>query len=383
MIYFDNGSTSFPKAPGVGKAMADFLDGGAYNINRGGYAGAYDMEQTVLETRVRLCSFFGAENPRHVVFTGGITASLNLFILGYLKKGDHVIATSMEHNAVLRPLRAAERRGIEVSFAQAGSDGLIRPEEVERLMKRNTRAVVMLHGSNVNGAIQPIDEIGRLCRGRDAAFAVDTAQTAGTLPIQMEKSGIDFLAFSGHKGLLGPQGIGGFLVSQRISEELEPVFTGGTGSYSQMEEQPRSYPDRFESGTLNLPGMIGLNRSLHWLEQQDAAAIGAHKAALAERFCRRVEGFSHIAGETADKRLGVVSLTFDQADPAQAAYALDEKYGIMTRVGLHCAPLAHKTLGTYPEGTVRFSFGMDNTEDEVDFCAEALKKIVTCDAGIL
>lgn len=376
MIYADNASTSFPKAPGVGEAMADFIAQGAYNINRGSYAGAFSLEEAVLETRLELCSFFGAENPRYAVFTAGVTMSLNLFLLGYLRRGDHVVATSMEHNAVLRPLALAKKRGIAVSLAQAGKDGIVPPEAIERLFRPNTRAVVMLHGSNVCGAIMPIGRIGRLCRERGIAFAVDTAQTAGSIPVQMEEDCIDFLAFSGHKGLLGPQGIGGFLVAPGVAEELEPVLAGGTGSFSHLTEQPEPYPDRIESGTLNLPGILGLRQSLQWLKGQDLADLGAHKALLAERFASQVRGHARIVGDVEDKRLGVVSLDFSPMDNAQAAYALEERFGIMIRTGLHCAPLAHQSLGSYPQGTVRFSFGAWNTLEEADACAEAVREIL-------
>lgn len=376
MIYFDNGSTSYPKAPGLGQAMADFVEQGPFNINRGAYERAFDLEQTVLETRLGLCSFFGFNDPRYVVFTPGITTSLNFFVMGYLRPGDHVIATNMDHNAVLRPLSRAAKAGVQVSLASAGQGGIVEPGEIARHFQENTKAVIMQHGSNVCGAIQPIRKVGAMCRERGVAFAVDTAQTGGTIPVHMKQDNIDFLAFAGHKGLLGPQGIGGFLVSQKISQRLEPALTGGTGSFSHLTEQPQVYPDRFESGTLNLPGIVGLNYSLKWLKQQNLQAIAGHKAALAEKLCRGAGDFAKIAGHVGDKRLGVVSLAFDGIDNGQVAFALDDKYGIMTRVGLHCAPLAHKTLGTYPTGTVRFSFGQWNTEEEVERCIQALREIV-------
>lgn len=377
-IYFDNGSTSWPKAPNVAEAMAELLKNGAFNINRGNYEGAYEVEGMVLDTRDQLARLFHAQDSRRVIFTSGITSSLNYFIKGFLKAGDHVLVSGLEHNAVMRPLRQMEAKGVVYDIVKTEKDGTVHPESVEEAVRNNTKAVIMLHASNVCGTILPIGEIGEICRRHHLFFAVDTAQSAGTIPVDMKGCKIDFLAFTGHKGLLGPQGIGGFLISEELDSCMEPYIAGGTGSRSDSLDMPESLPDKYESGTLNLPGIIGLHAALSYLEEIGMETIHRRKMELTGYFLERLSEIPdiRIAGKMgiAD-RVAVVSLDFLEKDNALAAYELEQQYGIMTRVGLHCAPTAHRTLQTYPQGTVRFAFGMENTKEEIDLCLEGIRRI--------
>lgn len=377
-IYFDNGSTSWPKAPNVAKAMAELLKNGAFNINRGNYEGAYEVEGIVLDTRDQLARLFHARDSRNVIFTPGITYSLNYFIKGFLKPGDHVLVSGLEHNAVMRPLKQMESQGVTYDIVRTEEDGTVHPESVEKSVKSNTKAVIMLHASNVCGTVLPIREIGEICRRRHLFFALDTAQSAGTIPVDMESCGIDFLAFTGHKGLLGPQGIGGFLISEELDACMEPYIAGGTGSQSDSLYMPRSLPDKYESGTLNLPGIVGLNAALSYIEETGIETIHGRKMELTRYFLDRVAEFPDIrtvGKKGIEGRVAVVSLDFLEKDNAVAAFELEQQYGIMTRVGLHCAPAAHQTLQTYPQGTVRFAFGEKNTAEEIDLCMEGLRRI--------
>lgn len=377
-IYFDNGSTSWPKAPGVAEAMSELLTKGAFNINRGNYEGAYEVESLVLDTREQLSRLFHAQDSKRVLFSPGITYSLNTFIKGFLKSGDHVIVTGIEHNAVMRPLRQMEHEGVIYDVAHTDMEGAVLPENVERLVRPNTKAVIVSHASNVCGTVIPIKEIGDICRRHHIFFVVDTAQSAGTLEVDMKRCGIDFLSFTGHKGLLGPQGIGGFLISEELDSQMQPFVAGGTGSQSDSFDMPSQLPDKYESGTMNLPGIIGLHAALSYIENVGIAEMHKKKMELAGYFIEKVKEFTDIrivGKQGVYGRTAVVSLDFERADNAVAAFTLESDYGIMTRVGLHCAPLAHQSLHTYPQGTVRFAFSAANTKEEINVCAEALKTI--------
>ena len=384
-INLDQASTSFPKAPGTADAVFRYLTECGCNISRGGYQGAYSAEELVYETRVLLCRLLGGKNhapdPKQVIFTKNITESLNVLIRGLLRPGDHVLVSSMEHNAVMRPLAQLEKRGIRFTRVPCDRDGSMNPEDLEALIEPATRAVVMLHASNVCGTVLPAAEVGAVCRAHGLFFILDTAQTAGILPIDMAAIGADALAFTGHKGLLGPQGTGGFLIRESLAEKLEPLITGGTGSLSHTEETPLFLPDRFEAGTLNLPGIAGLHAALAWLLDRPEGSILVQEQKLTECFLRKTEpleeeGWIRIIGKrSTEGRIGVVSMVPLTLDPAELAFRLDEDYGIATRVGLHCAPAAHKTLGTWPTGTVRFSFGAFNTEEEIDEAVSAVSAL--------
>ena len=379
-IYFDNSSTSFPKAPNVGRAMGEFIDNGAFNINRGSYEGAYEAGSAVLDTREMLKDLFNCPNSKNVVFTPSVTYSLNFFIKGFLKPGDHVLVTSVEHNAVMRPLVQMEKLGVEFDAVPCDEEGGVTADDFRAYIKENTKAIITTHASNVCGTIIPIEEIGALCKEKGLVYAVDTAQTAGILNIDMQKANIDFLAFTGHKGLLGPQGIGGFIASDKLEGLIDPVISGGTGSLSDSEEIPDFLPDRFESGTLNLPGIIGLHQALVYLKEAGIDNMRKEKMEITKYFLdqvKEIDGVKVAGKKTVEGRLGVVSIDFEGFDNSIVSFYLSSKYKIMTRVGMHCAPRAHKTLKTFPQGTVRFSFSHFNTKEEVDVCIDAIKTILS------
>ena len=379
-IYFDNSSTSFPKAPNVGRAMGEFIENGAFNINRGSYEGAYEAGSAVLDTREMLKDLFNCPNSKNVVFTPSVTYSLNFFIKGFLKPGDHVLVTSIEHNAVMRPLVQMEKLGVEFDAVPCDEEGGVTADDFRAYIKENTKAIITTHASNVCGTIIPIEEIGALCKEKGLVYAVDTAQTAGILNIDMQKANIDFLAFTGHKGLLGPQGIGGFIASDKLEGLIDTVISGGTGSLSDSEEIPDFLPDRFESGTLNLPGIIGLHQALVYLKEAGIDNMRKEKMEITKYFLdqvKEIDGVKVAGKKTVEGRLGVVSIDFEGFDNSIVSFYLSSKYKIMTRVGMHCAPRAHKTLKTFPQGTVRFSFSHFNTKEEVDICINAIKTILS------
>ena len=381
-IYLDNASTTFPKPGCVPEAMYRYLTELGANINRGGYESAYSAEELVFETREALCRLFGGEDMRNVVFTKNITESLNVVLKGFLRPCDHVIVSSMEHNAVMRPIRQLEQAGVCFSRIPCGADGTMDPSLLEQYIRPETRAVVMLHASNVCGTLLPIEEVGKICHAHGIRFILDSAQTAGVFPIDMKRMQIDALCFTGHKGLLGPQGIGGFLLRPDMVPLIEPLLSGGTGSISHTEEIPAFMPDRFEPGTLNLPGIAGLHAALRFLEETGPDAIRSHELLLTGRFLEGLlpmeeAGLLKIIGKKdTSGRTGVVSIATPDRDPADIAYRLDSEYAISTRVGLHCAPSAHQTLGTYPTGTVRFSFGFFNTVADVSAALSALSALL-------
>lgn len=378
-IYLDNASTSFPKAPTVATAMSDYITNRGININRGSYALAYDVEDIIYTTRQRLHTLFNGHDPSHVIFTQNVTMSLNMVIKGLLKAGDHVLVSSMEHNAVMRPLTQLLDKDITFDTIPCDSTGYIQMESIEPLIRPNTVALIINHASNVCGTIQPLESIGPICKAHNLQFIVDTAQTAGVIPIDVKACHIDALCFTGHKGLLGPQGIGGIILTKEMAQTLTPLIAGGTGSFSHLETMPTHMPDAFEAGTLNLPGIIGLNEGLAYIESQGMENIHNHELALTQSFLeglQSIDGINIVGKQNIQDRTAVVSITIDGMDPASIAYELESNYHIMTRVGLHCAPRAHQTLETYPEGTVRFSFGYANTHKDVETALSALHRIV-------
>jgi len=399
-IYLDNAATSFPKPEEVPKAVYDYMTKLGTNVNRGGYATAYDTESVVFECRELIGALFHAPDYKNVVFTRNITESLNVVLKGLLHSGDHVIVSSMEHNAVMRPIRQLEKKGVSFTRAQCESDGSLKPEKLFACLRPDTKAVVMTHASNVFGTMLPIEEVGNFCKENGLVFILDSAQTAGVFPIDMEKMHIDILCFTGHKGLLGPQGIGGFILRDELVLKIEPLISGGTGSLSNVETVPEFMPDRFEAGTPNLPGIFGLHAALNWLRKLGEKSLSAelfttehcfsaalekiseHELHLTEEFLTLLdplekEGKLKIIGKKdTEMRTGVVSIQTLTRELSDTAFQLDTRYGIMTRVGLHCAPSAHKTMGTYPTGTIRFSFGFANTDKEVKLAIDALKELL-------
>lgn len=382
-IYLDQASTSFPKAPGVAQAMMDYLTMNGVNVNRGCYSGAYSAEEVIYETRQLLAELFHFSKCKNVIFTPNVTTSLNFILKGFLKPGDHILVSAMEHNAVMRPVVQLASSGISFDRIPCRTDGSMILEKVEELIRPETKAIVTLHASNVCGTRMPLDALGEICQRHQLYFVVDSAQTAGIVPINMDKMHIDALAFTGHKGLRGPQGTGGFLVSQELAEQMEPLISGGTGSVSHTEEIPDFMPDRFESGTPNLPGIYGLHEALLYLKTHSLQAINEKELSLTGYFLEQLQALDDtgrhiriIGKKDLTDRNAVVSIQTPEIDMSQVAWQLDNEYGVMTRVGLHCAPNAHKTLGTYPAGTIRFSFGPENTKNELDFAIQGLKKIL-------
>ena len=382
-IYLDQASTSFPKAPGVAQAMMDYLTMNGVNVNRGCYSSAYSAEEVIYETRQLLAELFHFSKCKNVIFTPNVTTSLNFILKGFLKPGDHILVSAMEHNAVMRPVVQLASSGSSFDRIPCRTDGSMILEKVEELIRPETKAIVTLHASNVCGTRMPLDALGEICQRHQLYFVVDSAQTAGIVPINMDKMHIDALAFTGHKGLRGPQGTGGFLVSQELAEQMEPLISGGTGSVSHTEEIPDFMPDRFESGTPNLPGIYGLHEALVYLKTHSLQAINEKELSLTGYFLEQLQALDDtgrhiriIGKKDLTDRNAVVSIQTPEIDMSQVAWQLDNEYGVMTRVGLHCAPNAHKTLGTYPAGTIRFSFGPENTKNELDFAIQGLKKIL-------
>lgn len=368
MIYLDNASTTFPKPHQVASAMTEYICDVGANAGRGGYANAYRAEEIIYETRERLCGLFHFGECGNVIFTSNVTASLNYLIKGYLKDGDHVLVSGMEHNAVMRPLRQLAARNITFDRIPCDSCGRLELSDADALVGPHTRAVILTHASNVCGTVLPLKEAGEFCLRHGLRFIVDCAQTAGVLSVDMEDMHIDALAFTGHKGLMGPQGIGGFLIRSDFAEEIEPLIAGGTGSMSHLEEMPPFLPDRFEAGTLNIPGIYGLHAALGFLRDVGIEEIRKKETELTAELLAGLSDIPgiRVIGLTGTKgRIGVISVQTEGIDLAQAAFLLDDRYGIMTRTGLHCAPEAHRTLGTWPEGTIRFSIGFFNTKEEI------------------
>lgn len=387
-IYLDQASTTFPKPRQVPEAVYQYMIENGTNINRGGYEAAYSAEDMVLETREQLCRLFHFDQCENVIFTPNITTSLNLVLKGFLEPGDHVLVSAMEHNAVMRPLRQLEQLGVSFDRIPCTVEGELLADRMKDLLKPNSRAVIMLHASNVCGTVMPAEQVGSFCREHGLKFILDTAQTAGVLPIDMQKMHVDALAFTGHKGLLGPQGTGGFLCTREMADAITPLLSGGTGSISHTEEIPEFMPDRFEPGTPNLPGIAGLHAALDYLDETGIQAIYEKEMQLTDAFLHELLELEKahqkdgnpilrvIGKRNLENRTAVVSILPLKQDPARVAYELDNRYGIMTRVGLHCAPHAHKTLGTYPTGTIRFAFGHTNTMEEVEEAARALQELL-------
>ena len=376
-VYADNGSTSFPKAPGVSGAIKDFLDSTGCNLGRSSHAGSYDVSMEILATRQLLADMFGAQSPQEVIFTPSVTYALNMLLGGLLKNGDHAITTSMEHNAVMRPLHALSKMGVSYDIAPCAKDGSLSADNIIPLIRKETKAVIMTHASNVCGTIMPVRAVAEICKKQGIKLIVDAAQTAGVLEIGMDTA--DALAFAGHKGLLAAQGLGGFVIKKGFAEQITPLITGGTGSLSHEIEHPNFLPDKFEPGTINIPAIIGLKKALEYIAQTGINVIHDKQMRLALDFMSKlggVDGAAIIGKQDADGRTAVVSVDFPGRDNARIAHLLESDYGIITRCGLHCAPIAHKTLGTYPGGTVRFSFGHLNEADEVDYIARSISEIL-------
>ncbi len=367
MIYFDNAATSWPKPPGVAEAMTHYLTDIGASPGRSGHA-----------AREAVAELFAAPDPLRVVFGSNVTEALNLALNGLLQPGDHVITGSLEHNSVMRPLRALERGGVRVTAVPCSATGELDPQDLEAAIGPDTRLIVLNHASNVVGTILPVAEVGRIARQHSLLLLVDAAQTAGAYPIDMQAEAIDLLAFTGHKSLYGPMGTGGLIIGARVDvRRLAPLKRGGTGSRSEREEQPEFLPDLCESGTPNAVGLAGLAASVRWLLAQGVTTIRSHEVALTRQLLAgltAIPGVTVYGTEDAERQTATVSINIAGLEPSEVGLRLDDEHGIMCRVGLHCAPAAHRTLGTFPGGTVRFGLGAFNTADEV---AAALHAVAT------
>ena len=384
MIYFDNAATSWPKPEAVPAAMERFLREHGANPGRSGHALSIQAGRVVFEARERVARLFGHGGPMSVVFTKNATEALNLALQGILQPGDHVITSTMEHNSVLRPLRFLEGRGVEVSRIPCGADGSLDPADVARSISPKTRVIVLSHASNVVGTLCPIDEIGRLAAKHELIFCVDAAQTAGAFPINMREMHIDLLAFTGHKSLYGPQGTGGLCIGERAKGRLRPLLYGGTGSVSDSDLHPDFLPDCFEAGTLNAVGLAGLAAGVAFVEERSIESIRKHETAITARLIaglREISGVRVLGTGDAGRQTAVVSFNVNGWSCSDVAQTLEDRAGICCRAGLHCAPLAHRQLGTFPEGAVRFSLGLFNTDTEIATVLDAVRELTVQPKG--
>ena len=375
MIYLDNAATTLHKPPQVMDAVVRAMTAMG-NAARGAHGGALEAARTVYNTRVKLARLFGCPRPDHVIFTANSTEALNIAISGLIRPGDHVITTDCEHNSVLRPLYRLEEGGAALDVVPADRLGRVAYEDLEALLRPDTRVVVCTHASNLTGHVLDIARIGEMARRRGALLIVDASQTAGALPIDMETMGIDVLCFTGHKGLMGPQGTGGLCV--RPGVEIEPWKVGGSGVHSYDRRQPREYPTRLEAGTLNGHGIAGLSAALDFLQEVGLEAIEAKERALMDRFYQAVsamDGVTVYGDFSQARRSAIVALNIRDYDSAAVSDELSETYGVATRPGAHCAPRMHRALGTTDRGAVRFSFSWFNTQEEVDEAIRAVGQL--------
>ena len=371
MVYMDNAATSWPKPSCVAEAITDALLNCGGNPGRGGHRLALAAGELVYETRERVSSFFGCDDAFRTAFTQNITAAVNMVLQGFLTSGDHVLVSPMEHNAVMRPLKAL---GIHYDVIPGDRNGKIDPAAITEMIRPETKLIIICHESNVNGNVQPIREIGAIARANRIFLLADCAQSAGHLAIHVEDDNIDFLCFTGHKGLFGPTGTGGVVFGSRVDiEKIRPLVYGGTGSLSESFDQPGFMPDRFESGTQNVCGLAGLNAGIRWIEEQTLSKLSLKSRKLMSKLrvgIESVPGIKCYSGEG-----NVLSVTIDGIDNGSAAIEMENRYGIMTRIGLHCAPLAHRTLGTFPNGTIRFAVSPFTTEEEIEICIRACREL--------
>jgi cysteine desulfurase/selenocysteine lyase len=383
VIYFDNAATSWPKAPGVAEAMMHFLNEVGANPGRSGHRLSLEAGRVVYGAREAVAELFHAPDPLRVVFGANVTEALNLAIQGYLRPGDHAVTSSMEHNSVMRPLRAlaaGEGGGpIDLTVVPCSPQGFLDPADLEAALRPETALIVLNHGSNVCGSLLPVREAGEIARRHGCRLLVDAAQTAGAYPLDLEANRIDFLAFTGHKAMGGPMGTGGLVIGERVDvARLTPLKRGGTGSRSEREVQPDFLPDLCESGTLNAVGLAGLAAGVRWVLAQGVETLRRREVDLTARL---LDGLQNIPGVTvhggleAERQTATVSFTVAGLEPSDVGLRLDDEYGILCRVGLHCAPAAHRTLGTFPHGTVRFGLSAFNRPDEIDAAVQAVREI--------
>ena len=381
MIYLDHAATSWPKPREVIQAMSNFLENAGGNPGRSGHRLSISAARIVFSAREAVAELFQISDPMRVIFTHNVTYAINLALRGLLKPGDRVVTTSMEHNSVMRPLRALEKDGVQLDVVRCEPDGRLDLDAMRKAITTGTRLVAMTHASNVVGTIMPVREVANLAHQAGAYLLVDAAQTAGVIPIDQSAQGIDLLAFTGHKGLYGPTGTGGLVLGERVDiTELEPLVRGGTGSRSEFEEQPDMLPDKYESGTPNGVGIAGLGAGIRWVQSRGVESIRAREAELNELL---ISGLQNIPGVTVygtrnpAEMTAVVSCRIAGQHVSEVGLRLDDEYGILCRVGLHCAPSAHKTIGTFPEGTIRLAPGIFTSLEDIRICISALERIAS------
>jgi cysteine desulfurase / selenocysteine lyase len=379
MIYLDNAATTWPKPACVAQAMVHFMEEVGANPGRAAHGRAVEAGRIVYAAREAVAQLFNARDPLHVIWGHNVTDALNQALVGYLRPGDHVVTSSVEHNAVMRPLRALVRQGVELTVVPCAPDGALDPADVVTALRPETLMIVLNHASNVVGTILPAGEIGRIAREHGTLLLVDAAQTGGAYPLDMQAEQIDLLAFTGHKSLYGPMGTGGLIVGDRVVvDRLEPLRRGGTGSRSEEEEQPQFLPDMCESGTPNVVGLAGLEAGVRWVLERGVGSIRQHEVALTQLL---IDGLLDIPGVILygrpDARTRTATVLFNIAGmaPSEAGLRLDEEYGVLCRVGLHCSPAAHRTIGTFPDGAVRFALGAFSTVDEVQAAVRAVHQL--------
>ena len=379
MIYLNNAATTKTKPPEVPEAVISFMRDLNVSPGRGTDASSVAADNILSETRGLLARLFNADEPNDIVFTLNCSDALNTALKGSLNSGDHVLISPIEHNSVIRPLRYLEKLGIEVSVIDAHDrNGTIRPEKLSGHLRKNTKMIACLHASNVTGTIQPLKDIGRFAKDNGVLFLVDAAQTAGSYDIDVKEMNIDLLAFAGHKGLMGPMGTGGLYISRKLSTLSIPLRHGGTGSLSEMETQPELMPDKFETGTPNTPGIAGLKAAVEFILKTGVSKIQKHGETLTEMTLeglRKISGVRLYGPDDRNKQAPVISFNIQGMEPGSVGEKLEKEFGIIVRTGLHCAPLCHKLIGTFPKGTVRISTGYFNTEDDIDAAVNAVREI--------
>ena len=378
-IYLDNASTTFPKPKSVADSIYNFLTNIGGNSGRSNHSNSMQTNRILYDTRQLVADFFNFNSPENVVFTNNITTSLNILINGIIKPGDHIITSSMEHNSVIRPLyKLKELFNIEIDIVNANIDGFINHTDILKAIKPNTKLIILSQASNVTGSIQPIKEIGSICKAKNIFFILDSAQGAGVLKTDFKEMNLNALAFTGHKSLFGPQGIGGFIIDNKLNEICTPSIVGGTGSLSHSLYQPDFLPDKFESGTLNMPGIVGLYEGISFINKESLTSISEHNHYLRSHFIKELLNIDNITlygDKTALNSTTCISFNINNLDSSELSFELDNNYGIKNRSGLHCAPLAHKTVGSYPFGSVRLSISYFNTISEIDYTLKALYDI--------
>ncbi len=377
-IYLDNAATTFPKPECVYKAMDATLRETGVSPNRGGYRQSLDAARILFAARESLACLFGVEDSSRFIITHSATESLNLAVNGLLRNGDHVVTTTMEHNSLARPLHAASSSGVDVTWVDGDHDGYVSVDSILKAVTPETRLVAMTHCSNVTGALNPIAEIGSILKSRGITFLLDASQSAGTVPIDIPALNVDLFAAPGHKGMYGPQGTGFLYIGEGI--ELKPLLVGGTGGGSTELTPPDELPERFESGTLNIAGIAGLKAGADFIASRGVASIQRHELLLVNSLLEGLLANNAVRVFNADiskPRGSVVSFAVKGVDPSLVGFMLDRDFDIAVRVGLHCAPLAHRTIGSYPEGTIRVSPGIFNTKDDIDQFLAALKVIIS------